>query len=170
MIAFLLALALAAGAATPSRGSAMPTVDASITLHLHAPADAAFPLFDPVNETRWSPDWHPTLLGDGRVAPGLVFTTEDVHGRAAWLLDRYEPHARIIRYVAVRPTTLTTIDIAIVPDGATASVATVTYHRTALDAASSADVAAFAEHFSAQGPHWEAAINAALAARTAACG
>ena len=79
-------LAAAAVAAEP-----LPTVRASIVLHLHADADRAFPMFDPVNETRWSPDWHPTLLGDGRVAAGLVFITADEHGRTAWLLDRYDP-------------------------------------------------------------------------------
>jgi hypothetical protein len=160
MIWFLLALAVSA--ATPSGGSTMSTADASITLHLRAPADAAFPLFDPVNERRWSPDWHPTLLGDARVASGLVFTTEDQHGRAAWLLDRYEPQSHTIRYVAVRTSTLTTIDIAVVPAGPRSSVATVRYRRTALDAHGAAEVVGFAASFPAQGPHWEAAINAAL--------
>ncbi len=121
-------------------------------------------MFDPVNETRWAPEWRPTLIGDGRVAAGLVFTTADEHGRATWLLDRYDPRAREIRYVIGHPATLTTIDIAVVPAGAQASVATVTYTRTALDASVVDDVKAFAHHFPAQGPHWESAINTALAA------
>jgi hypothetical protein len=155
------ALAVPAVAADPS----LPTVRAAIVLHLHAPADRAFPMFDPVNETRWSPDWHPTLLGDGRVAAGLVFITADEHGRTPWLLDRYDPRAREIRYVITRPTTLTTIDVAVVPDGAQASVATVTYTRTALEAGAVESVQAFAHNFPTQGPHWESAINAALAAQ-----
>jgi hypothetical protein len=154
------ALAVPAAAADPS----LPTVRAAIVLHLHAAADRAFPMFDPVNETRWSPDWHPTLLGDGRVAAGLVFITAEQHGRTPWLLDRYDPQAREIRYVITRPTTLTTIDVAVVPDGPQASVATVTYTQTALDASAVESVQAFEHHFPMQGPHWESAINAALAA------
>ena len=151
-------------AETSGSADALPTVRASIVLHLRAAADRAFPMFDPVNETRWSPDWHPTLLGDGRVAAGLVFTTTDEHGRTAWLLDRYDRRAREIRYVVARPVTLTTIDIAVAPDGATASVATVTYTRTALEPSAADAVQTFAHHFPTQGPHWESAINAALAA------
>jgi hypothetical protein len=160
-----LTAAAAAGSLTASAVAAepLPTVRASIVLHLRADADRAFPMFDPVNETRWSPDWHPTLLGDGRVAAGLVFTIAEEHGRTAWLLDRYDPRAREIRYVIARPTTLTTIDVAVVPDGPQASVATVTYTRTALEAGAVDAVQAFARHFPTQGPHWESAINAALA-------
>jgi hypothetical protein len=136
---------------------------ASIVLHLRATADRAFPMFDPVNEARWAPDWRPTLLGEARVAAGLVFTTQDDHGRTAWLLDRYDARARELRYVVAHPTTLTTIDIAVVPDGRSASIATVTYTRTALEPAAAGAVEEFIRHFSLQAPHWESAINAALA-------
>ena len=172
MTKFLGALtaAAAAGALTVPAAAAdrsLPTVRATIVLRLNAAADRAFPMFDPVNETRWSPDWHPTLLGDGHVAAGLVFTTIDEHGRTPWLLDRYDARAREIRYVITRPATLTTIDIAVIPDGARASVATVTYTRTALEAGAVDSVRAFAHDFPSQGPHWESAINAALAAEPA---
>ncbi len=150
-------------AAPACAAEALPTVRASIVLHLRAAADRAFPMFDPVNEARWSPDWRPTLLGDGRVAAGLVFTTAEEHGRTAWLLDRYDPRARELRYVIARPMTLTTIDVTVVPDGQQASVATVTYTRTALDASAVKGVRNFEHHFPMQGPHWESAINAALA-------
>jgi hypothetical protein len=156
------AAVVAAGVATSAAGAAAPPARASIVLHLRAPADRAFPMFDPVNEKRWAPDWQPTLLGEARVAAGLVFTTQDDHGRTAWLLDRYDERARELRYVVARPTILTTIDIAVVPDGPGSSVATVTYTRTALDAAAEGEVEEFARHFPLQAPHWESAINAAL--------
>ncbi|HEY6237471.1 MAG TPA: hypothetical protein VIW69_20395 [Candidatus Elarobacter sp.] len=164
--AFAAAAVTGSLAAPAVAADALPTVRASIVLRLQAAADRAFPMFDPVNETRWSPDWHPTLLGDGRVVAGLVFTTPDEHGRTAWLLDRYDPRAREIRYVITRPSTLTTIDIVVVPDGPRASVATVSYTRTALEAGAVDAVQAFARHFPTQGPHWESAINAALAAES----
>jgi hypothetical protein len=122
-------------------------------------------MFDPVNEALWAPDWRPALLGEGRVASGLVFTTDDAHGRGTWLLDRYDPERRIIRYVTFRPTTLTTIDIAVEPLDPGSSVATVTYTRTALDSSAIAEVTDFARHFPHEGAHWEAAINAALDAQ-----
>jgi hypothetical protein len=146
----------------PSAGSALPTVRATITLHLHASAERALPMFDPVNESLWAPGWKPTLLGEARVAPGLVFTTEDEPSRATWLLDRYDPVLHSIRYVVFRPTTLTTVDINVIPQDAGSSVATVTYTRTALDSSAVEPVTHFAQHFPMEGPHWEGAINAAL--------
>ncbi|MGP6159834.1 MAG: hypothetical protein ACLPYS_20445 [Vulcanimicrobiaceae bacterium] len=141
----------------------MATAHVSITLHLNASPERALPMFDPINESRWSPDWHPSLLGDGRVAPGLVFTTADEAGRAVWLLDRYDPQAGEIRYVTVRPTTLTTIDIAVASAGKNESIATVEYTRTALESCGDENVASFARDFPAEGLHWQVAINAALA-------
>jgi hypothetical protein len=146
----------------PSAASPLPAVHASITLHLHAAAERALPMFDPDNESRWAPDWKPTLLGEGRVAPGLVFTTEGEHGRATWLLDRYDLARHSIRYVVFRALTLTTIDINVAPQDARSSVATVEYTRTALDPSAVDSVMHFAQHFPLEGPHWENAINGAL--------
>ena len=67
-----------------------------------------------------------------------------------------------IRYVVFRPTTLTTVDINVIPQDAGSSVATVTYTRTALDSSAVEPVTHFAQHFPMEGPHWEGAINAAL--------
>lgn len=160
------AAVVAAGLATSAAGASTPPGRASIVLHLRATADRAFPMFDPVNEKGWAPGWQPTLFGDARVAAGLVFTTEDEHGRAAWLLDRYDPRTREVRYVVARPATLTTIDITVVPDGPSSSIATVTYTRTALDPSAASAVDDFIRHFALQAPHWESAINAALASET----
>jgi hypothetical protein len=161
MKTILHALAIVAGIAAPALADALPTARASITLHLHAAPDRAFPMFDPVNESLWAPDWRPTLLGDGRVAEGLVFTTDEQNDRATWLLDRYDRKLGTIRYIIVRTSTLTTIDIIVVPDAGN-SIATVTYTRTALDSTAVDAVSEFPHHFSTQGPHWETAINAAL--------
>jgi hypothetical protein len=140
------------------------TVQASITLHLIGPPDDAFPLFDPVNETAWDPDWKPRLLGD-RVTQGLVFLTNDDRGRAVWLLDRYAPESRILRYVVTSPTLLDQIDISLRPEGSARTIATVTYTRTALDPSADDGVRAFAKHFPQQGPRWEKAINRVLMQR-----
>jgi hypothetical protein len=161
MILLLGAAALLAALASAPPAT-LPAATASITLHLHAGADRAFPMFDPVNEARWSPGWRPAFLGGLRVAAGMVFTTEDHSGRATWLLDRYDLSAHVLRYVVFRPAELSMLDISVQPAGPDASVATVAYTKTALDASAAAGVAAFAHHFPSQGPHWESAINAAL--------
>lgn len=137
------------------------TVQASIVLHLVAPPAAAFSLFDPVNETRWDPQWKPVLLGSS-VQQGLVFLTADERGRAVWLLDRYEPQVYSLRYVVTGEHILDQIDISLRADGADASVATVTYTRTSLESSADERVRHFAQHFPLQAPHWEAAINGAL--------
>ena len=138
---------------------------ASFTLHLHAASERAFPLFDPVNETKWSPQWHPTLLGD-RVEAGLVFLTGEAPHQSVWLLDRYEPSAGRIRYVVTSPAILTTIDIAVAADGPGRSLATVTYRRTATAEDGRGAVEAFAAHGAAHFADWEPAINTVLDAGT----
>src|SRR5579884_3641475 len=71
-------------------GSATTVTEiASIVLHLNAAPDAAFPLFDPVHESKWDPRWQPHLLGN-RVEEGLVFLVGDGDDRTTWMIDRYE--------------------------------------------------------------------------------
>lgn len=137
------------------------TRSVSIVLHLNAPPSAAFPMFDPVNETKWSPDWKPRLLG-ARVEEGLVFLVGDGEHRTTWLLDRYDPANHRIAYVVCAPSVLTRILIGLKPDGRD-TLATVTYVKTALDEHAAASVEHFVEHFPAEQSHWESAINAALA-------
>lgn len=136
------------------------TKSASITVHVHASAAHAFPLFDPVNEMNWDPQWNPELLGS-RVEEGLVFLVGDGEEKATWVIDRYDPIAHVIGYVAVTKSMLTRIRIQVVPDGIQ-SVASVTYTRTALNPESEAAVKHFAAHFPTQAQHWEAAINSYL--------
>ena len=136
------------------------TKSASIVLHLNASPGTAFRLFDPVNESKWSPDWKPRLLGS-RVEEGLVFLVGEGEGRTTWLLDRYDPANHRIAYVVAAPSVLTRIVIGLKPHGPGA-VATVTYIKTALDEHATASVEHFVEHFPAEQSHWESAINAAL--------
>lgn len=164
-MANLLALSAAAVFTLPSQPilarQVLMTKSATIVVHVHASADAAFPLFDPINEMKWDPDWKPQLLGD-RVAEGLVFLVNDNGDKSTWLIDRYDPVTRTIAYVALRGSTLTRIRIDVSPDG-DQSLARVAYTRTALDDAGVKAVEHFAAHFPSQGPHWESAINGYLA-------
>jgi hypothetical protein len=133
---------------------------ASIVLHLHAAPDVTFPLFDPVNESKWDPGWKPRLLGN-RVEEGLVFLVGDGADRTTWLVDRYDPAAHRIAYVVAGKSTLTRILIGVQAEE-NGSQATVTYVKTALDAQAVPEVEHFARHFPLEQAHWESAINAVL--------
>ena len=136
------------------------TERASFTVRLAASPDEAFPFFEPVNETKWDPDWRPRLLGE-RIEPGLVFLVGDGEDRATWVLDAYDPGSHRIGYVAVSRTIATriAIDVRAVENG---SIATVVYEKTALDEDSVEMVKHVMRHVPAQGPHWESAIGAAI--------
>ena len=159
ILCLLALLSLGPRAMAASEFSPM-TKHVHFTLQLNAPPAAAFPLFDPVNETKWDPDWKPQLLGD-RVEEGLVFLVGDGRDRTTWLLDRYEPNAFRIAYVVAARSTLTRINIALEPR-AGGSTATVTYTKTALDSEGVTIVDHFIEHFPSERRHWESAINAVL--------
>lgn len=117
-------------------------------------------MFDPVNETKWDPAWHPRLLGDS-VEEGLVFVVGDGKDKRTWVVDRYEPHTGRIGYVVFGPSTVTRIQIDVRAEGR-GSTTNVVYTRTALDDTAQASLAHFTEHYAAQGPHWQQAIEAAL--------
>lgn len=153
-------LGLSASPAIASENGAAFTRTAVIVLHLNAPPAAAFPLFDPVNESKWDPSWKPHLLGS-RVEEGLLFLVGDGADRATWLIDRYDPVGNRIAYVVAGRSALTRIAIEVVPEGP-GSKATVTYTKTALDAHAIPNIEHFVQHFPLEREHWESAINAAL--------
>ena len=132
----------------------------TILVHVDADADTAFPLFDPVNETKWDSSWKPKLLGD-HVEEGLVFLVEHGGKKSTWVVDRYDPENRTIGYIAVTASILTRILISVTASDST-SVATVTYTRTALNEDGACEVERFAAHFPSQASHWEEAINSYL--------
>jgi len=163
-----LASSIAYGIA-PARGAGeAPTATSTLVLRLRGPADAAFALFDPVGEARWDAEWHPRFVGPANVAQGLVFeTTGDAGARTVWILDRYDPVHRTLRYVNVAGgRTLTQLDITVTPRGSAASEATLRRSQTALEPAAFAAVRAHARAVATQAPQWERALNAALLSPT----
>jgi hypothetical protein len=143
----------------------------SFTVALDAPVAEATPLFGPVREAEWSPHWMPTFLhpSGGGQQEGAVFTTKSHSGNEQlWLLTEYDVPAGRVAYAVVTPNfSTTTISIRVVADGASRSKAVVTYRRSALVPGANDEVNALdAAWAAAQGPHWEAAINAALARKS----
>jgi hypothetical protein len=138
----------------------------SFAFDLPAPVPEATPLFGPVREREWTPDWAPSFLHPSEPAQraGAVFTTTGDLGTRLWVLTTYDPSAGRLAYVVHTPGSLITeIDISVVPLGDSASRVTVTYRRSALTERGNAQVEALTSEWSAdQAREWSAAITAAL--------
>lgn len=70
-----------------------------------APIDRVFPLFDPINESKWVPGWaitpvHPLPF---EVEKNAVFLTESLGHSAIWTIVRFEPEAHAVEYLVVVP-------------------------------------------------------------------
>jgi len=140
----------------------------SFTITLNGSVAGVTPLFGPVREAEWAPDWSPHFLhrAQGVQREGVVFTTGPGHGRdRLWLLTTYDVRNGRVEYVVVTPgSTANEIKIRVVPDGEQHCKATITYRRSALTPEGNEEVAKLDEHWAEeQRIHWETAINEALA-------
>jgi hypothetical protein len=138
----------------------------SFTFELPAAVANATPLFGPVREREWSPEWAPRFLhpSDPAQRAGAVFTTAGHGGTRLWLLTTYDPVAGRVAYVVHDPEFLVTeIGISIVSAGLHTSRVTVTYRRSALTSRANEQVEALTPAWAAeQARHWGTAISAAL--------
>lgn len=140
----------------------------SFTFDIPAAVADAAPLFGPVREREWAPEWVPIFVNPDvpTQREGVVFTTA-THGGATrlWVLTDYDPQEGRVAYVVVDDGFLVTnIKIAIVVTGARTSRATVTYRRVALTERANQQVNALTAEWAAeQAHHWGTAITAALA-------
>lgn len=133
------------------------------TIHLPAAPAEVFPLFSPLGETSWEPDWNPTMLypASGAAQVGTVFTTQHASEPAKiWTIISYDPDQTTISYLNVAPTShLTRIDITCAATGPQTTSADVSYTFTALTPDGSAYLDSFTEdHYRAYIASWETAI------------
>ena len=140
----------------------------SFTIGLNGSVADVTPLFGPVREAEWAPDWSPRFIhpAQGAQCEGVVFTTKSDQGKdRLWLLTAYDVGNGRVEYVVMRPAfTANEIKIRVVPDGEQHCKATITYRRSALAADGNAEVAKLDAHWAEeQRIHWETAINKALA-------
>ena len=152
-----------------SQESARLHAERSFVVHVDAPFDQAVPLFGPIGEREWAPDWSPHMIfpTDGSFpARGSVFTTGGKHGDEIWVLTGYDTQNGLVSYLVVLPGYLVTqIEIRLQGQGEKRTVAEVTYRRTALSAAGDHMVTHFVDNVSGHAAHWEHAINEALRKR-----
>jgi hypothetical protein len=134
------------------------------SIRLAAPPEVVFPLFGPLDEQRWEPDWNPTFLypPTGATQCDAVFTATHADGTPSfWTIVVFEPADLRISYVRMHPAThVARIDIGCAGESDATTRADVTYTFTGLSAAGNAYVETFTEaHYAAWLQSWEAAIN-----------
>ena len=140
----------------------------SFTIALNGSVADVTPLFGPVREAEWAPDWSPRFIhpAQGVQREGVVFTTKSGHGGdRLWLLTTYDVRNGRVEYVVMTPAfTANEIKVRVAPDGVQHCKATITYRRSALAPEGNEEVAKLDAHWAEeQRMHWEAAINEALA-------
>ena len=139
----------------------------SFTIGLNGSVADVTPLFGPVREAEWAPDWSPRFIHptQGAQREGVVFTTTSGHGKdRLWLLTTYDLGNGRVEYVVITPAfAANEIKIRVLPDGEQHSKATITYRRSALAPEGNGEVAKLDAHWAEQQrTHWETAINEAL--------
>jgi len=140
----------------------------SFTIMLNGSVSDVTPLFGPVREAEWAPDWSPRFIHpvQGVQREGVVFTTSPGDGRdRLWLLTTYDVRNGRVEYVVVTPAfTANEIKIRVIPDREKHCKATITYRRSALTPEGNEEVAKLEAHWAEeQRIHWETAINETLA-------
>src|SRR5438034_10509721 len=140
----------------------------SFTITLNGSVADVTPLFGPVREAEWAPDWSPHFIhpAQGVQREGVVFTTTSGHGKdRLWLLTTFDVSNGQVEYVVMTPAfTASEVKVRVVPDGEQHCKATITYRRSALAPGGNEEVAKLDAHWAEeQRVHWETAINQALA-------
>ena len=153
-----------------ARGAVVEQRTESFTIALNGSVSDVTPLFGPVREAEWAPEWSPRFIhrAQGAQKEGVVFTTTSGRSKKRlWLLTAYEVREGRVEYVVVTPElTASQIKIRVVPDGEEHCKATITYRRSALKPAGNEEVAKLDTDWAKeQRIHWEKAINGALAKR-----
>ena len=169
LLIFAWGLALVEAAlATVADAPALQQRTQSFTVVLNGSVADVTPLFGPVREGEWAPDWAPHFIhpAQGAQREGVLFTTTSAHSRSrSWLLTTYDVSNGRVEYVVMTPGfTADEIKIRVVPEGERRCKATITYRRSALAPEGNEEVARLNAHWAEeQRIHWQTAINEALA-------
>jgi hypothetical protein len=172
--AFVLVVAsfvsVSTAAARPALADDRAAFSGSFSVELKTSAQRALPLFDPVGEAVWSPGWAPAFAreSDRTVLPeGAVFTTRGHGDRpTTWVLQRYDRRAGEIAYTVFAPEeAVLAIHIGVREIAPGTSTALVRYDVVATSVAGDRFVQEFRSSFPHMQPHWQHALDAAIAHR-----
>jgi hypothetical protein len=153
------------------RAAANPITRTS-TITLHGPVAAVFPLFNPVREAEWAPEWAPRFVGGPPqvIAEHLVFITP-AHGPDepdyVWTLSKYAPEQTELEYTVFTPERVwwVTIHCRALDERITAAEITYTYCGLT-DHGRARNAQALAAMFAHDLRDWQQAINHYLATGT----
>ena len=129
-----------------------------------ATPEHALPLFTPLGEKAWSPEWDPQMVYPGGGAGperDQVFTISHPHGgEAVWIVDAFDRDTHRIEYLYVLPQHVACrIAVQCDPDGPGATRARITYTMTGLSDAGNGIVEELTEEaFAKRMAHWEKLI------------
>ena len=164
--AILLAVCLTAkavGAGDPVAGR--QTVNTG-RFEVPAPISQVFPLFDPINEVKWAPDFKPTPVYPlpFAVAKDSVFSTLHGGARSTWVINVYDPLGYRIEYLLFAPGyQVRRISIECAALAADRTAVTVTYRVTGVSKEGNRHAADYDQEFIAE---WGPAISALFAVQT----
>jgi hypothetical protein len=134
------------------------------TIQLSAPPDQVFPLFSPLGEKLWIPEWDPVMIypPSGSPETNAVFTTPQHDGLAAiWVTVQFDPTKFHVTYVRVAPRShvaTIVVDCGNTSGGMTA--ATITYTFTGLTEHGNGYIDTFSEeYYRTWIRQWESSIN-----------
>lgn len=161
-------LAMVFAVTLPASAEDRASFSGSFTLVLAAAPALVLPLFDPVGEAAWAPGWEPVFAreSDRAALPeGTVFTTSDHGGRpTTWLLHRYDRAGGEIAYAVFKPdATVVTIRISVRARPPESSEAVVRYDVVAVSSVGDRSVHEFGASFAHMQPHWQHALDGAVA-------
>ena len=162
LIVLMVALPGRAAAQTNAGQMAHTRTEAHLTLDL--PYEVAAPMFGPLEEENWEPDWKPQFLYPNPPVDreGAVFQVDfsPTH-RSVWVMTKYDLADGHIQYVfTISHAVVTLVDIAFERNGAKKTEVTVVHERTALDPSVNEPVQAMAKSDASQVAAWKPAIEA----------
>lgn len=128
------------------------------TITLNGTIESVWPLFDPINESKWATIWQPNILypTDGTVQEGMVFRT----GELIWTVARYNSRNHHITYSVTHPDKFFTVDVQCSEHGSSHTDAVITYSFVGLTEQGNDRVERSAERLFQSGlKDWQTAIN-----------
>ena len=127
-----------------------------------APVDDVFPLFSPLGEKSWVPNWDPELLypRGASWAQGMIFRTAGERGDAIWLVSRLDLDAHEVEYRRVEAGRyVVRVSVRCTADGAGGTTVGTEYEFVGLSESGNAEIAAMTQDGYAQKMHqWAAWI------------
>ena len=136
----------------------------SAVIQLNAPPEEVFPLFTPLGEYHWVPDWDPEFIypASGEAGVNTVFATQ--HGsqpRTIWLTVVYDAEQQRAEYVNFTPDShLSRIVITCQSHGGSQTQAAVSYTWIATGSFGQTELEKHTpEAFARRMQHWQHAIN-----------